>query len=74
VSQGRVYPVFPTIDLRALLIPWEKCLGVEPDSVDPAVIAVMEQEDYDFAPVFQPAKSGLEVLLEGLEGLYYVES
>jgi len=54
-----VTPVFRTIHLKNLLIPWERCLGVEPGLVDPAVVAVMEQKDYDFAPVFQPVESWL---------------
>lgn len=62
MSQQLVSTVFPTVDLRNLLIPWDKCLGVQPGPIDPTVVATMEQKDYDFAPVFQPVKSGRAVL------------
>lgn len=57
-----ISPLFPTIDLRELLIPWEKCFGVNPGFISPNVIATMEDEDYDFAPVFEQSMSGRAVL------------
>lgn len=62
MSQERVCTAFPTIDLRDLLIPWEKCFGVNPGPVDFKAVALMEDKDYDFAPVFAPIKSGQAVL------------
>lgn len=62
MAHEAVSPAFPTVDLRDLLIPWEKCLGVQSGPVDPRVVATMEQKGYDFAPVFQPVKSGQAVL------------
>lgn len=57
-----VPPAFPMIDLGDLLIPWEKCFGVNPGPLDPKVIATMEEENYDFSPVFERLKSGNGVL------------
>ena len=62
MTENRIPLAFPTIDLRDLLIPWEKCFGVNPGPVDSKAVAVMEDKDYDFAPVFEPIKSGQAVL------------
>jgi hypothetical protein len=53
---------FPTIDLRDLLIPWDKCHGVKLGLVDHKAAQVMEERDYEFAPVFQPVQSGTAVI------------
>jgi hypothetical protein len=53
---------FPTIDLKDLLIPWEKCHGVKLGLVDHKAVQVMEERDYEFAPVFQPVQSGTAVI------------
>jgi hypothetical protein len=43
---------FPTVDLRDLLIPWEKSFSVKLGIVAPETILTMEANRYDFAPVF----------------------
>lgn len=43
---------FPEVDLRELLIAWEKCFSVEPGLVEAKTVSVMEANQWDFAPVF----------------------
>ena len=43
---------FPTVDVRRLLTPWEKCTSVTTGPVDETVLRTMIDRDYDFAPVF----------------------
>ena len=43
---------FPTVDVRRLLTPWEKCTSVTTGPVDETVLKTMNDRDYDYAPVF----------------------
>src|SRR5262245_6443429 len=42
---------FPIVDLRELLIPWEKCFSMKLGPIDDESIEVMKSSRYDFAPV-----------------------
>lgn len=49
---------FPVVDLRELLIPWERCFGAELGPVNADAIRVMKSNRYDYAPVFDRESSG----------------
>ena len=43
---------FPEVDLKELLITWEKCFSVELGFVEADTVHIMEVNQWDFAPVF----------------------
>ncbi|MGB9864350.1 MAG: hypothetical protein ACPLPQ_11155 [Candidatus Saccharicenans sp.] len=52
MENEEIYTSFPVVDLKGILIPWEKCLKVTIGPISEILVREMVKKRYDYAPVF----------------------